>query len=233
MGIAAMDADNEIQDPTARPPQWPRTAVKIGLFVALLAVLNHFASHLMEALFAFQMRPHHLDVAIFLLFTSAGLYVVLMAVPFMPGIEIGFALMWMVGRPGILMVYFGTLLALSLSYLAGRKVPPHKFAGVLRWFHLHRAERLVRFLAPLSPQGRLTFLVRRGPARITPFLLRHRYLLVGLLLNLPGNALLGGGGGIGAVVGMSRLFTYPRYLLLISIAITPGPVIVLLRDALR
>ncbi|MGA6994478.1 MAG: hypothetical protein WBX50_11355, partial [Candidatus Deferrimicrobiaceae bacterium] len=64
-----------------------------------------------------------------------------------------------------------------------------------------------------------------------PFLLRQRYLVIGVLFNLPGNALIGGGGGIGLIAGMSRLFPFPKYLLLICLAITPGPIIFLLRAA--
>ncbi|HXV11709.1 MAG TPA: hypothetical protein VD839_12995, partial [Burkholderiales bacterium] len=59
-------------------------------------------------------------------------------------------------------------------------------------------------------------------------LLNHRYLLLALLLNLPGNVLIGGGGGIAMMAGMSRLYSFPSYLALISVAILPGPVLVML-----
>jgi hypothetical protein len=44
-----------------------------------------------------------------------------------------------------------------------------------------------------------------------------------VLLNLPGNALLGGGGGIGLIIGMSRLIPFHKYLLLIAVAVAPVP----------
>lgn len=62
-------------------------------------------------------------------------------------------------------------------------------------------------------------------------LLRHRYLIIGILFNVPGNALIGGGGGIGLIAGMSKLYPFPKYLLLICLAITPGPILFLLRAA--
>jgi hypothetical protein len=49
-----------------------------------------------------------------------------------------------------------------------------------------------------------------------------------LLLNLPGNALIGGGGGIAMMAGLSRLYSFPLYLFLISVAVLPGPILVIL-----
>jgi hypothetical protein len=45
--------------------------------------------------------------------------------------------------------------------------------------------------------------------------------MIALVLNLPGNALIGGGGGIGLIAGMCRMFPFPKYVLLVSFAITP------------
>jgi hypothetical protein len=69
--------------------------------------------------------------------------------------------------------------------------------------------------------------LKSAPSKIVPFLLKHRYLVIALMLNLPGNALIGGGGGIGLIAGMSRLYSFPRYLLLVSVAITPLPLLFL------
>jgi hypothetical protein len=138
-------------------------------------------------------------------------------------------LMAMLGVKGIALVYLCTLLSLSLSFLFGRVLPPRYLSRALGWFHLNRARDLVTSLEPLDTEERLRFLLRGAPSRIVPFLLRHRYLIIGVLFNVPGNALIGGGGGIGLVAGMSRLFPFPKYMLLICLAITPGPIIFLLR----
>jgi hypothetical protein len=61
--------------------------------------------------------------------------------------------------------------------------------------------------------------------------LNHRYLAIATLLNLPCNAVIGGGGGIGLIVGMSGLITYPRYLLLIAVAISPVPIAIVLKGS--
>jgi hypothetical protein len=82
-------------------------------------------------------------------------------------------------------------------------------------------------LEPMNPQERFDILLQSAPSKIVPFLLQHRYLMIALILNLPGNALIGGGGGIGLIAGMSKLYTFPRYFLLISVAITPLPLLFL------
>jgi hypothetical protein len=149
--------------------------------------------------------------------------------PVTPGIEVGLMLMAMLGVEGIVLVYLCTVLALSLSFLAGRLLPPRLVARILGWLTLHRARKLVMDLEPLGPEERLLFLMQSAPSRIVPFLLRHRYLVLAVLINLPGNAIIGDVGGIGLIAGMSRLFPFPKYVLLVSVAITPVPLLFLLR----
>lgn len=208
--------------------RWISLTVKIALFLFVLLFLNYAVGWLAHRV-AFQMWPRHIDMAFFLLFASIGLYILLLAIPFLPGIEVGLMLMAMLGHKGIILVYLCTVLSLSLSFLFGRLLPPRHLARALGWFHLTRSRDLVTALEPLDTEERLRFLLRSAPSRVVPFLLRHRYLIVGVLFNLPGNALIGGGGGIGLIAGMSRLFPFPKYLLLVCLAITPGPIIFLLR----
>ena len=138
-------------------------------------------------------------------------------------------LMAMLGVGGIVLVYLCTVLALSLSFLAGRLFPPRYVARALGWMRLERARRLVTELEPLSAEERFRFLARSTPSRIVPFLLRHRYLVLAVLFNVPGNTIIDGGGGIGLIAGMSRLFPFPKYVLLVCLAITPVPLLFLLR----
>ncbi|MGW8286470.1 MAG: hypothetical protein ACWGPR_12210 [Candidatus Deferrimicrobiaceae bacterium] len=205
-----------------------RLAAKITLFLAALLFLNYFVGWLAKYI-AFQMWPRHMHAATFLLFATVVSYTLLLAIPFLPGIELGLMLMAMLGTKGIILVYVCTVLALSLSFLFGRLLPSRYLARALGWFHLNRARDLVTSLEQLGTEERLRFLLRSAPSRIAPFLLRHRFLIIGVLFNVPGNVLIGGGGGIGLVAGMSRLFHFPKYLLLVCLAITPGPIIFLLR----
>ena len=49
-----------------------------------------------------------------------------------------------------------------------------------------------------------------------------------LAINLPGNMVLGGGGGLAMMAGMSKIFSVGRYLLLVAVAISPLPIILLI-----
>jgi hypothetical protein len=111
-----------------------KVAIAIALFLGVLLFMNYGAGKLADLL-AFQMWPRHLNIAVFIVFASAAIYIVLMSLPFLPGIEVGLMLM----------------------------------------------------------------------------------------------AMLGVGGGIGLIAGMSRLFPFPKYLLLVCVAVTPVPLLFLLR----
>lgn len=211
---------------------WGRAKLAAGiiLFLGILLFLNYGVERLADLL-AFQMYPSKLNIAIFVVFVSAALYVLLMALPFMPGMEVGLMLMAMLGVGGIVLVYLCTVLALSLSFLIGRLLPPRYLCRALGWLRLERARNLVKDIEPLGPEERLQFLAQSAPSQVVPFLLRHRYLIIGVLFNVPGNTLIGGGGGIGLIAGMSRLFPFPKYLLLVCLSITPVPLLFLLRAA--
>ncbi|MEH6473027.1 MAG: hypothetical protein V7752_17455 [Halopseudomonas sp.] len=51
------------------------------------------------------------------------------------------------------------------------------------------------------------------------------------LLNLPRNALIGGGGGIGLISGMSKIIPFYRYVVVIAIATAPVPLIIFIQTS--
>ena len=65
-----------------------------------------------------------------------------------------------------------------------------------------------------------------APNRFAAVLLRQRYLALALLLNMPGNFVLGGGGGIAMMAGLSRVFSPPLFLLMTMLAVAPVPLAV-------
>lgn len=205
-----------------------RTALRAALLAALLAGL-YFGSGWLEGRLAARFMPLYAAYGTPVLTVVGALYVVALSLPYVPGIEISLALLMVLGAEGVALVYGCTLLALCLSYGAGRLIPPRAIARLFGWLHAHRAQALVLRLAPLGPDERLALLTEAAPARFIPWLLRHRYLAVAIAFNLPGNALVGGGGGIGLVAGMSGLFRFPRYAAMVCIAICPIPLLVLAR----
>jgi hypothetical protein len=227
------------QDPTPQDPasaeatlaaRWAtrrRILFKLALIAGLVVLIN-FAVGWITPMFDAELRPHRIERLEIVMLVSAAAYVLLMALPFMPGIEVGLAMMLTLGPRAAVVVYLCTVLALTLSFAVGRLVPGKVLAAFFGWLHFDRARDLLREMEPLTPRERVAFLAANAPRRIVPFALRHRYLLIAFALNLPGNALIGGGGGIAMVAGMSRLFRWPQYVLLIAAATAPVPVLILL-----
>ena len=199
--------------------------LKLTLLLLFILALNFGGSWLAHQV-NFQIYPRHEGMLLGILWGTVFVYILLMALPFMPGIEIGMVLMLMLGREGVLLVYLSTLLALSLSFLIGRLIPPRGLARALNWLTLDKAAHLVSTIGKQPHPERLRILNEKMPSRFSTFLLNHRYVSVMIALNIPGNALIGGGGGIGSMVGMSQLISFPKYLLLVAIAISPLPVII-------
>src|SRR3546814_18566730 len=82
-------------------------------------------------------------------------YVLALATPFVPGVEISFAVMLLLGSKGIVAMYLATLLGLSLASAVGRQVPLRSIAAMLRWLRLERADRLVQTMAQLPSDQQL------------------------------------------------------------------------------
>ncbi len=217
------------QQPVERASRSPRllTLAKLSAIALFIIFANVGVSRLVDAL-EVQIWPQHLETVDRAVLFGVILYIVLMATPFLPGIELGLVLMIMLGPKGILVTYVCTLIALTLSYSLGRLIPGHILVSFLQWLQQARAAALLSDFNTTAPDERLRFLAERSAKRAIPILMKRRYLVLALLLNLPGNALIGGGGGIAMTAGMSRVYSFPRYFLLISIAILPGAILILL-----
>ena len=208
-----------------------RVAVRLALLVALLVALHEGGAWLNEVL---KDALTHLGPrgSAWVLAVGVALFAVLLALPFVPGMELSLVLMMLFGLPAVGLVYGATLAALSAGFLVGRRVPLPWLAGLLGWLRLARGRALVERLAPLGGEARLALLLETAPRRLAPWLLRHRYLALMVVLNLPGNALIGGGGGIALLAGLSGLFRFPAYALAVAVAIAPIPVLLTVTETL-
>ena len=63
-----------------------------------------------------------------------------MMLPFVPSVEIGLAMMLMLGPKIVPLVYGCTVLALVLSFLLGRLVPQRAMIEILETLHLKQVE---------------------------------------------------------------------------------------------
>lgn len=160
-------------------------------------------------------------LALFLL-----IYVILIAIPFVPGVEIGLSLMMIEGPWIAPFIYISTVCGLSLAYAAGQFLPYDKLHDTLVDLRLHRLGKLLEALQPMTRDMRLEYLRNHLPAFARPFLTKFRYLLLAVLVNIPGNTVIGGGGGILFTAGFSRLFRPTYTVLTVALAAAPVPFLV-------
>ena len=191
----------------------------IGVAVVLVNLALNWV--LMELATPAGRNVHHLVIIASLL-----AYGLLMAIPFVPGIEIGLSLLMMQGPSIAPFVFAATFSGLSIAYLVGRFMPYRPLAAMFADLGLKSASRLLERVQPLSREERLALLRENLPGRLGHHLLRWRYVTVALALNVPGNAFIGGGGGIALVAGLSRMFSTPAILLCFALAVSPVPIAV-------
>lgn len=158
------------------------------------------------------------------------IYILLMAVPFVPGVEIGISLMVLEGGAVAPFVYVATVVGLLLAFLVGRHVDCVVFKRVMTDLHLTRISDLIEVIAPLDGLQRLQLLHDRLPSWMPPAVIRYRYFVMAILLNLPGNAIIGGGGGLALVAGFSRLYAVKATVLTLALAVSPVPIMVYFLD---
>lgn len=209
----------------AGPGRIRRTALRLAA-VLLIAYGLHLLMGWVSGLALF--ADDRLRIGILVVFLLA--YALLISVPFVPGVELGLSLMLMEGPWIAPPIFLSTVAGLSLAYAVGEWVPYARLRRVFEDLHLMTASRLLDAVEPLSRDQRLEALRARAPAWLRPVATRYRYLLIAILVNLPGNAVLGGGGGILFTAGLSRLFFPVQTVLTILVAVAPVPLAVWLFD---
>ena len=135
-------------------------------------------------------------------------YIVLISCPFVPGVELGIVLM-AVGDPLlILLVYLMTVIAFSVVYGIGA-------------FCRKRLGTTVKLFCPIDKSIESDLVSRKSLLFKSA---NSPYLLIGLLLNMPGNFLLGGG-GISMMCDYSRKVCWSGFVITTVVAVTPLPFI--------
>ncbi len=144
--------------------------------------------------------------ALTMLIIAGVLYALLLSLPFVPGLELGFALMVVGGTEGVLVVYLSTLAGMALAFSTGRRLRNNGMSAA--------AMRATKG----APLYRVAALIDRPPVS---------YLITAFLINCPGNSVLGGGGGIAMLSGCSRSQTWGGFLFTVAVAAAPIPFLLL------
>jgi hypothetical protein len=155
------------------------------------------------------------------------LYILLLSLPFVPGVELGILLMCAFGKEGIIFVYLATVVGLSLAFLIGRLIPQQWVDSGLQKLGNSRScadptDEIEKMAECISSRH------KHFPAWLKSFLMKYRYLTIAILVNMPGNYILGGGGGISIACGASRRISWKGFLLTMVLAVSPVPILVYL-----
>jgi hypothetical protein len=205
-------------------PGWH--GITVLLFWMALVVLGHALTHLGVADAKVFMGELRNTVGIFGMLLFALGYAIALATPFVAGVEIGLLIMAVFGTKGVLIAYGGTLAGLSMAFAAGRLLSPEFVQALLRRLGVDHNIRTLDDALDSAVNG------NTGGGRVwralAPLVLKYRYVTLAVLLNCPANAVIGGGGGLALLTGISRDVTWRRFLLTIAIATSPVPILVLL-----
>lgn len=195
---------------------------------AFLLVAGVVAGHFLREVAIPDVRPGNEPVMHRFISLALILFVLASAMPFVPGAEIGFALLLVFGAQAAPVVYLAMVLALTTAYAVARLVPLGSLAGGLLWLGLSRTAGLVVDIASVPRTERLEHVLGRFDWSPGEILLRNRHLALALAINTPGNSLVGGGGGLAFAAGASGLFSAPAFILTVAIAVAPVPLLFLL-----
>jgi hypothetical protein len=194
--------------------------------VAVLVVAT-WGAHLIRDALNLQIRPDNEQQVHRAIMFGMVAYVGLMALPFVPGAEIGIAMLAAFGAAIAPLIYAATVTSMMLAYTIGRFLPIGALERLLSFLRMRRAADLVARAAPLSGHERLEMLLERQPKRALSLGLRYRYVALALAVNTPGNSIIGGGGGIMMMAGLSGIFSPVATFLTVAIAVSPVPLAVM------
>lgn len=195
----------------------------------VLLLLLAYGVHLLIGWFSAQTAEIYPGAQIGM-FAVLLVYALLLAIPFAPGIEIGLMLLAAEGAWIAPWIYLATMAGLLLAYGLGEWVPYARLHRMLADLHMRRACALLERIHPLSRRERVMLLHDNAPKWLRPFISRYRYLFLAVIINLPGNAVIGGGGGILFLTGLSRLFNPAGVALTLALGVLPLPLAVWVFD---
>lgn len=211
------------RQPAPVPPPLRVGLVRTLLRIAALVVLTVALHYLFVRAEAWVVQGNYRWAMPGLLLVALLIYTLLIAIPFVPGVEIGLMVLATGGPKIAPLVWLATSAGLTLAFWAGGKLPYRWLHRMLLDLRLTRACQLLRRFEALSPDGRAAFVRDLLPTKALAWVVKYRYVHLAVLINIPGNSLIGGGGGIAFVSGLSGAFRVPLAVLTIALATAPVP----------
>lgn len=205
-------------------------ALRIAALVSLVIAAT-WGAHMVREALNLQVMPETEQQVHRAIMLGSLAYVALLAMPFVPGAEIGFAMLAAFGAAIAPLVYGATVVSMMLAYTVGRVLPITALERLLSFLRMRRAAALVARAAPLAQDARLAMLLDAAPPRVVALAVRHRYVALALSVNIPGNAVIGGGGGIMLLAGLSGIFSPGPTLIVVAFAVSPVPIAVMILGA--
>ena len=150
-------------------------------------------------------------------------YFITSGLPFVPASEIGFGLLIVLGGEIAPLIVLVSASGLITSFLVGKFVSMQKLAKLLNWFGLEKASNFLLKLQNMNQQEKLDHMMQGVSKKWSIALMRYRYLGIIALLNIPGNAVIGGGGGIAFMAGVTGLFSAKWFALSAILGVLPYP----------
>ena len=200
--------------------------LRVALLIAVLALAT-WGAHMVRDALNLQIRTDNGQQVHRMIMLGSAAYIGLLALPFVPGAEIGLAMLAAFGPAIAPLIYLCTVASMILAYTAGRFLPIDVLRRVLSTMRMHRAADLVARAAPLSGDDRLALLLDGQSARALRCAIRFRYVALAVAVNTPGNSIIGGGGGIMMMAGLSGIFSPLMTFLTVVIAVSPVPLAVM------
>ncbi len=140
------------------------------------------------------------------LLVTSTLYALALAVPYLPAVELGWMVMAAFGKAAILSIWLATPVGLLIAFALGY--------WMREWPWVDRLSS--RFRGSLQEaETRGNGLGAKALRFADRNLVNHPYWVLAVLVNTPGNWLIGGGGGIGILAGASGLYHPLRYFLVL------------------
>jgi len=202
-------------------------ALRLAVLIALILAAGQLAVIVKDQL-NLQVSPENHAAYQRAIMLATAAYVALTTLPFVPGAELGMAMLSMFGASVALLIYAATVVSLCLSYAVGRVIPPPVCCWMLRKIGATRMAALVNEIMMLPRDQRLAHITRDVTTPVVLILTRYRYVGFALMINLPGNVVFGGGGGLAMAAGLSGIFAPLPFVLAVMVAVLPVPLAVLM-----